>query len=81
MSELDIFIQRMKSIGINIKLISNIPWIYIKEINGRIVTEKFQANHGFTIGWHPRSKDEKFMFTDIKEIFKLIRKYIKPRVR
>ena len=70
------FINRMNRIGIDIELFSNIPWIYIDSINGKRVTETFEANHGFTIAFLPVRADQELAFTDITEIFKLIRKYI-----
>jgi hypothetical protein len=73
--KLDRFMERMELLGIDIKLTGNVPWIYISRINDKPVTELFHGNHGFTIGFYPRSKDEEFEFTDIGEIFKLIRKY------
>ena len=73
--KLDIFIQRLKKIGIDISLSSNTPWIYIDKINGKKVIEKFEANHGFTIAFLPIRKNQELQFTDIGEIFKLIRKY------
>jgi len=39
------------------------------------VKETFKANHGFTVGFIPLSSDDSFHFTDLNEIFKLIRKY------
>jgi len=72
---LNIFINRMKKLGIDVELIGNYPWIYIYKINGKRVTEQFLANHGFTIAFQPSIKGGTMQFTDIKEIFKLIRKY------
>jgi hypothetical protein len=74
--KLKVFVDRMKRININIKLVGNYPWIYIDEINGKRVTEKFEGNHGFTIAFLPVRIDRELEFTDISEIFKLIRKYI-----
>lgn len=65
----------MQKIGIDVNLISNYPWIYIHTINGKIVTEKFHAKHGFTIAFLPVMQNDNLKFTDIDEIFKLIRKY------
>jgi hypothetical protein len=70
------FINRMNRIGIDIKLCSNIPWVYINSINGKRVRETFQANHGFTIAFLPVKADKQIELTDIGETFKLIRKYI-----
>lgn len=73
--KLTIFVARMKKLDIDIKLVCNYPWIYIDEINGKRVTEKFQGNHGFTIAFLPIRKDQELNFTDIGEIFRLVRKY------
>ena len=73
---LDTFINRMSKIGISVELIANYPWIYIDKINGKKVTERFHADWGFTLAFFPVRRDKKAHFTDEKEIFKLIRKYI-----
>lgn len=73
--KLTIFVARMKKLDIDIKLVCNYPWIYIDEINGKRVTEKFQGNHGFTIAFLPIRKDQELNFTDIGEIFRLVREY------
>lgn len=77
MDKLTLFISRLNKIGIQIKLSSNYPWIYIDSINGVIVTEKFMADHGFTIAFMPIRKGQELKFTDLKEIFNLIKKYVK----
>ena len=70
------FVERLKKIGIEVKLQGNFPWVYIDEICGIRVTEKFEANHGFTLIFLPGRTDSPVSeFTDITEIFKLIRKY------
>jgi hypothetical protein len=70
------FVERLKKIGIEVKLQGNFPWVYIDEICGIRVTERFAANHGFTIIFLPgRNDSPPSEFTDITEIFKLIRKY------
>lgn len=71
------FINRMNRLGIDVKLSGNFPWIYIQEINGKRVTETFEGNHGFTIAFLPIRNNQQMRFTDIAEIFKLIRKYVK----
>ena len=58
MDKLVVFIDRLKKIGINIQLTGNFPWIYIDTINGRKVTETFEANHGFTIAFLPIKKEQ-----------------------
>ena len=74
--KLDVFVKRLEKIGIDVKLSGNFPWIYLDKINGIRVKETFQANHGFTVMFLPARNDSPPSdFTDIKEIFKLIRKY------
>jgi hypothetical protein len=75
MYKLDIFINRLKKIGIDITLFGNYPWIYVNKINGVRVNETYLANHGFTIMFLPIRLGQEHQFTDISEIFKLIRKY------
>jgi len=79
--KIKVFVERLKKIGIDVKLSGNYPWVYITEINGIRVTEKFDGNHGFTIIFLPvRNDSPPSEFTDIKEIFKLIRKYKNEKV-
>jgi len=74
--KLGVFIERLKKIGIDVKLSGNFPWIYLDEINGIRVTERFSGNHGFTVMFLPgRNDSPPSEFTDIKEIFNLLRKY------
>jgi len=73
--KITVFIERLQKIGIELKLSGNVPWIYIDHINGKRVTELFQGNHGFTLAFTPIKKGQEIEFTDITEIFKLIRKY------
>lgn len=75
MDILDVFVKRMKKLNIDVELAGNYPWIYIDKINGKKVKEKFEGNHGFTIAFLPIRKEQKTEFTDIGEIFRLVRKY------
>jgi len=76
--KLGVFIERLKKIGIDVKLSGNFPWVYLDEICGIRVKENFQANHGFTVMFLPgRNDSPPSDFTDIKEIFNLIKKYTK----
>ena len=71
-----VFVERLKKIGIEVKLQGNFPWVYIDEICGIRVKEKFAGNHGFTLIFLPgRTDSPPSEFTDIAETFKLIRKY------
>lgn len=65
-------IDRLNKIGITLDLVGNYPWIYVRKINGKTVTEKYLANHGFTMAFINGTDGT---LTDLKEIFKLIRKY------
>jgi hypothetical protein len=76
MNKLEVFVNRMKRLSIDVELFGNYPWIYIDTINGKRVMEQFHGNHGFTIAFTPIRKGQELEFTDISEIFKLIRKYI-----
>ena len=69
------FVERLRRIGIDVKLSGNYPWVYIDKINGESVLEIFKAEHGFTLCFLPIREEQEFKFTDISEIFKLIRKY------
>lgn len=75
MEQLKIFRNRLIKIGIEVEFFSNVPWIYLYKINGKTVKERYFAEHGFTIAFLPVRKDIPFHFTDLREIFKLIRKY------
>ena len=74
--KIKVFVERLKKIGIEVKLVGNYPWVYIDEICGIKVKERFEGNHGFTLIFLPSRNDSPpSEFTDITEIFKLIRKY------
>ena len=75
MEKLDVFIKRLERVGIKVKLGMNVPWVYIDEINGKRVTEKFQAEHGFTVAFLPIKNGAEIKFTNITKIFELLRKY------
>lgn len=75
MEKINTFCKRLSKIGIEVKLSVNFPWIYLDNVNGHIVKEKFHSKHGFTIAFHPIRVNQELKFTDISEIFKIIRKY------
>jgi len=75
MNKLTIFTNRLAKTGIDIELVGNFPWVYLDTINGKKVTEIYLANHGFTVMFIPIKLGQTHEFTNIKEIFKLIRKY------
>jgi len=76
MDKIEIFISRLEKKRIKIKLIGNYPWIYIYSINNKKVTDIYQSNHKFTVALLPIRTDQEIQFTNISEIFKLIRKYL-----
>ena len=75
MDKIDTIVRRLSRVGIDVKLASNFPWIYLTHINGKRVTETFQGFHGFTIAFYPIRHNEALKFTDIGKIFELIRRY------
>ena len=76
LKSIDTFVERLKKIGIMVEIHGNFPWIYLRKINGKRVTELFNGNHGFTIAFLPVKPEYPLRFTNISKIFKLIRKYI-----
>jgi len=70
--------RRLLRIGIDIELKSNMPWLYLSRVDGKHVKERFLAEHGFCIAFLEYSDEgSTAKLTDIKEIFKVIRKYNK----
>ena len=76
MENLDRFYNRLKSIGIEVNLTLNYPFMYLYTINGKAVKEKYSSEHGFLIGFAPVRDCSEFHFLDTTELFKTIRKYI-----
>lgn len=77
MNKLEKFINRLEKLNISLELAGNYPWIYITKINNKSVSEKFESEHGFIIGYSPIKENQEFKFSDEKEIFKLIKKYVR----
>ena len=73
MNRLKILLDRLDKLGIKVDVWGNYPWIYLDVVDGVKVTEKLQSEHGFTIAFYKGSDNNEL--TDIKEIFKVIRKY------
>lgn len=65
---------RLKLLGITLELSGNHPWIYIRSINGKVVTEKFMSDHNFAVVISTGAGNNKL--TDRREVFNLIRRYI-----
>lgn len=75
MKKIDVFIERMRKVGVKIELVGNFPWIYLNKVNGKKVTEKFGAEHGFNVAYLNTKVKGNIDFVNIKETFKIIRKY------
>lgn len=67
------FTRRLKRIGIEVEMSSNVPWLYLDKVNGREVTERYMAEHGFTAMWMPISLDKVIEFSDRRVVFEKIR--------
>ena len=70
-------VPRLRKIGIDVELFGNLPWIYLDKVNGNKVKREdfFEGNHGFTIAFYPIRKGQVMELTDIRKVFKIIRKY------
>jgi hypothetical protein len=77
MNEIEVFINRMKKIGIELKMVVNVPWIYLVSVNGNPIKEEdYNADHGYTIAWYPvRMGIEPHLDSDLNRTFDIIRKY------
>ena len=77
MNEIEVFVNRLKKIGIEVELVGNIPWIYLNKVNGnRVKPEDYNANHGYTVAWYPvRVGGKPHLDDDLKRTFEVIRKY------
>lgn len=64
--------NRLNKIGIEIEMSGNAPWIYLDKVNGKRVQEKLHSKHYFTVAFLSK---EGYILTDLKEIFKILRKY------
>lgn len=74
-TELKKFHDRLAKIGIDVKMSGNYPWIYLDKVNDCVVEEKFHSDHNFTVAFLPARTDMEFHFTELSEIFKILRKY------
>lgn len=77
MDEVEIFLNRLKKIGIELKLTGNIPWIYLESVNGNLIKEEdYTSDYGYTIAWYPvRMGAEPHLNYDLDQTFNIIRKY------
>lgn len=76
MHSLEVLQRRLNTIGIEIELASNVPWVYLTKVNGNAVRESdFTAHYGFTIAWSHHGCDKIMLDHNTKRIFEIIRKY------
>lgn len=75
MDKISTFCERLQKIGITVEIFANYPWIYLDKVNGNVVKEPFFSNHKFTLAFSGVKRLQESSFTDITEIFKIIRKY------
>ena len=70
------FLDRLAKIGISVNLNSNIPWVYMTAVNGKPITDKFMAKHGFTAFWWPHDYRKKVKFSDRRRVFLKVREML-----
>jgi len=75
--KLESFINRLKRIGIDVELFGNYPWVYLDKVNGKKITSKYYAEHGFTIFFRSARHDGTGNFTNLSIIFNEIRQSLK----
>jgi hypothetical protein len=72
---LESFVHKLKRIGIEVELIGNAPWIYLRSVNGKPVQGKYLGNHGFTAFFMATKMNDPvpFHFSDSSIVFDKIR--------
>lgn len=70
-NQVDRFVTRLQRLGIQVTFSANYPWIYLDIINGKKVTGRFHANHGWTAFF--MQMDGSYKFSDRREVFKKVR--------
>lgn len=70
------FTHRLSNLGIDVKLSINAPWVYLSEVNGKKVQDKFRAEHGFTAFFLSSNNGDDMRFSDIRTVFKKIREMV-----
>ena len=70
------FTRRLKAIGIEVEMSSNVPWLYLDKVNSKEVEERYMAEHGFTAMWMPIRLDDVIKFSDRRKVFAKIREMV-----
>lgn len=73
MIKLTTFLHRLSKIGISLHVSMNYPWVYVYKINETFIKEKYGSERGWVLGFITKNDD--FYYGNLKEIFKLLRKY------
>lgn len=76
MTTIESFVKRLEKIGIKVELLGNYPWVYLDKVNGKKVTDTFEAEHGFTCFFKAIRIGQPDRITNISTIFKQIRKQL-----
>jgi hypothetical protein len=79
MTTIDSFVNRLKKIGIEVKLVGNFPWVYLDEVNGLKVKGTFESEHRFTVFFTSIKVGQKDKMTDIPTVFKKIRETLEDK--
>jgi hypothetical protein len=65
--------KRLAKIGIELELIGNVPWVYLKSVNGIPVTEKKNARYGYCVDYMIDKRHLNFR----KDLFAKVRELVK----
>lgn len=70
---LERLVLRLEKIGITLKLIGNVPWVYLRSVNGVPVKEVKNARHGYCIDYITDKRHLNFrrdLFVKVREVLK-----------
>lgn len=72
------FCRRLDKLGIKVELSSNVPWVYLKKVNGKTVTGAYMSKDSFTAFFHATklSHNYVFKFSDRRLVFKKVREML-----
>lgn len=72
MTTITSFHNRLAKIGIDVTFTGNYPWVYLDKVNGKVVRERYEGNHGFTVFFTGKEDT----ITNIPRIFKKLRQML-----
>lgn len=75
------FCRRLDKIGIKAKLSSNVPWIYLRSVNGKPVKGVYMSKNCFTAFFHATRVSDtfKYKFSDRRLVFKKVRETLENK--